>query len=119
LRSDSPTQIGGLSVESFEDLWNEEGRFGPFKGETDRAARNFLILRLRGDDITGKVCLRPSGTEPKAKAYLEGNSRPCAPGTPDHAWDAIRRQVDETMHQVATDFLALALSKAGKAHSSV
>ena len=56
----------------FEDLRDENGRMGPLKGATDAASRNFLIFRL-GE---AKVVLRPSGTEPKAKAYLEVRSAP-------------------------------------------
>jgi phosphoglucomutase len=109
LRSNPPTAVGGLPVAGFEDLRDENGRMGPFKGETDRAARNFLIFRLAGDGIEGKVCLRPSGTEPKAKAYVEVSCPPPPPGTPDADWDIVRRRVDDTARAVADDFLTLAL----------
>ena len=66
--------LGGMKVVGFEDLRDEHGRMGPFKGETDKAARNFLIFRLGGNGIHGKVCLRPSGTEPKLKVYLQSRT---------------------------------------------
>src|SRR6185312_13978238 len=94
LRKNPPAEIGGLRVAGFEDLRDETGRFGPFKGDTDKAARNFLILRLAGaDGLAAKVCLRPSGTEPKAKAYIEVCSEPMRAGTPAEAWAATCRRV--------------------------
>jgi phosphoglucomutase len=115
LRTAPPRQIGGLPVVGFEDLRNEDGRFGPFKGETDRAARNFLIFRLGGTGgLSAKVCLRPSGTEPKAKAYIEVASEPMKPGTPQGTWDAASRAVDARVQQIATDFLTLAMATVGQ-----
>ncbi|MCI0704169.1 MAG: phospho-sugar mutase [Planctomycetia bacterium] len=114
LRKNPPKEIGGLSVVSFEDLWDTEGRMGPFKGDTDRAARNFLIFRFAGAGISAKVCLRPSGTEPKAKAYIEVSGEPCKPGTPQHAWDTTCAAIDARVQQVATDFLTQALATIGQ-----
>ena len=114
LRNDPPKRIGGLTVASVEDLWNEDGKMGPFKGDTDKAARNFLIFRLTGDGIEAKVCLRPSGTEPKAKAYLEVSSQPMKAGTADADWQAACAKIDARVQAVATDFLALALGTVGQ-----
>jgi phosphoglucomutase/phosphomannomutase len=114
LRENPPKQIGGLPVVSFEDLWDTKGRMGPFKGDTDRAARNFLIFRLAGDGVQGKVCLRPSGTEPKAKAYIEVNGEPWKPGTPQSAWESACAAIDARVQQVATDFLTQALATIGQ-----
>lgn len=114
LRQNPPKQIGGLTVSGFEDLWDESGRMGPFKGDTDKAARNFLIFRLAGDGISAKVCLRPSGTEPKAKAYIEVCGDPLKPGTPQPAWDAACAAIDARVQAVATDFLTKALATIGQ-----
>lgn len=114
LRQAPPMEIGGLPVRVFEDLRDENGRMGAFKGETDRSARNFLIFRLAGDGIAAKVSLRPSGTEPKAKAYLEVCSEPCKAGTPQAAWEKICARVDSIVQQVATDFLTRALATVGQ-----
>jgi phosphoglucomutase/phosphomannomutase len=114
LRKNPPKSIGGLPVASFEDLQDPEGRMGPFKGDTDKAARNFLIFRLAGDGIQAKVCLRPSGTEPKAKAYIEVCGDPWKAGTPQAAWDATCAAIDSRVQQVATDFLTQALATIGQ-----
>src|SRR5262245_20585737 len=110
LRKNPPTTIGGLAVTQFEDLRDEESRLGPLKGATDSAARNFLIFRL-GD--VAKMVLRPSGTEPKAKAYLEVRSAPWKPGTTGEAWDAACRQVDVLAQRIASDFLSQTLATVG------
>jgi len=113
LRTNPPKQLGGLAVSRFEDLRDEAGRLGPFKGETDRAARNFLIFRLSGGGLEAKVCVRPSGTEPKAKAYIEACSAP--KGTMAEAdWVAQCKKVDDLAQSLATEFLTLALGTVGE-----
>jgi phosphoglucomutase/phosphomannomutase len=110
LRKVPPATIGGLKVTGFEDLRDENGRLGPIKGATDFAGRNFLIFRL-GDNA--KVVLRPSGTEPKAKAYLEVCSPPCSAGTTAEAWANTCKACDELVQKLATEFLQLALNAVG------
>ena len=95
MRPSPPREIGGLAVTAFEDLRDEHGRMGPLKGATDAAARNFLIFRLGERRLT----LRPSGTEPKAKAYVEVCSPPCSLEITDVDLAAIvsgNRRVGET-----------------------
>jgi phosphoglucomutase len=112
LRAAPPGEIGGLKVTAFEDLRDERGRLGPVKGATDYAARNFLLFRL-GD--RARIALRPSGTEPKAKTYVEVCSPPCAAGTPAEAWQRICREVDELVPRLAADFQKKALALIGMA----
>lgn len=68
LRAAPPQEIGGRAVTAFHDRQDEAGVFGPMKSDTDRASRNVLVWEL-GEDA--RVILRPSGTEPKAKVYVE------------------------------------------------
>jgi phosphoglucomutase/phosphomannomutase len=110
LRAKPLTEIGGLKVTRFEDLRDPNGRFGPLKGATDAAARNFLIFYM-GE--VAKVVLRPSGTEPKAKAYLEVCTPPCAPGTTASNWEQQCRAVDARMQAITDDFLTKALGLIG------
>ncbi|MFN4259690.1 MAG: phospho-sugar mutase [Gemmataceae bacterium] len=110
LRAEPPRTIANLPVTRFEDLRDEQGRMGPIKGATDYAARNVLLFQL-GD--SARVALRPSGTEPKAKAYIEAWSDPCPPGTPAEQWQRTCRKVDELLQQVTRDFLKVALGLVG------
>jgi phosphoglucomutase/phosphomannomutase len=109
-RSNPPKQIAGMKVTSVEDLRDENGRMGPYKGDTDKAARNFLIFRMDG----AKVCLRPSGTEPKAKAYIEVNTEPCPAGTPEAKWAEICKAADGRVQALATEFAKLAYGTIGQ-----
>jgi phosphoglucomutase/phosphomannomutase len=111
LRAEPPRQIGGLKVTQFEDLRREDSWLGPLKGATDAAARNFLLFRL-GD--RARVALRPSGTEPKAKVYVEAWSAPCKPGTPSAEWERTCQQTADVAHTLAEEFVSLALAVVGK-----
>ncbi len=59
LRADPPTSLAGRDVVSFEDLEQGSDSLPPTDG---------VRLRLAGD---ARVIIRPSGTEPKLKCYLE------------------------------------------------
>ncbi|WP_448236519.1 phospho-sugar mutase [Microbacterium paulum] len=63
LRAAPPAEIGGVAVERFEDL---------LTGDEDASADvpPADVLRLRLADGS-RVIVRPSGTEPKLKAYLD------------------------------------------------
>lgn len=58
LRAGAPAELGGQPVLSVSDLTG---------GTADLSSADVLRYRLRG----GRVVIRPSGTEPKIKAYLE------------------------------------------------
>ncbi|WP_406290941.1 phospho-sugar mutase [Embleya sp. NBC_00896] len=66
LRADAPKSLGGLAVATSEDLLHPQaGGLPPTDG---------LRYTLAGDGadlLAGRVVVRPSGTEPKLKAYLE------------------------------------------------
>ena len=59
LRESIPQDIGGLKVERFDDLLNPQGTLPPTDG-----VRFYLEQNVR-------VIIRPSGTEPKVKCYIE------------------------------------------------
>lgn len=110
LRKTPLEEIGGLPVTAFEDLRDENGRMGPIKGSTDAASRNVLIFRL-GD--RGRVALRPSGTEPKAKAYIEVSSPPCPAGASAEQWQKTCTEINGLTKRVSDDFLQKVMNLAG------
>lgn len=63
LRATPPTEVGGFSVEGIDDFT---------VGVDDFPPSDILRLRLAGG---GRVIVRPSGTEPKLKCYLDASSR--------------------------------------------
>ncbi|MBI3821548.1 MAG: phospho-sugar mutase [Planctomycetes bacterium] len=104
LRNSPPKKIGALAVTKLDDLLDEAGWMGPYKGATDKASRNVLLFQL-GENA--RIALRPSGTEPKAKAYIEVCSPPCPRGLSAAAWHKACTEVDATAVKIAEAFLAL------------
>lgn len=110
LRATPPQEISGLKVTSMEDLRDEKGRMGSYKGATDFAARNFLIFRL-GEQA--RLILRPSGTEPKAKIYAEVCSAPAGSSISAEEWKRTCAAVDAQAERLAADFQKVALGLVG------
>lgn len=84
LRRSPPTDIGGRAVVSAED-WSS-------KPEPEQT--NLIVLTIDGG---GRVAIRPSGTEPKIKIYIEWRS---APGGVPSADTALN---NERISEVAAD----------------
>jgi len=110
LRKTPLREIAGLPVTQFEDFQDENDRFGSIKGATDAASRNVLVYRL-GD--RGRVALRPSGTEPKAKAYVEVCSAPLGPSASSADMQRAWQEVNQLSERVSADFLEKALGLIG------
>jgi phosphoglucomutase/phosphomannomutase len=104
LRAAPPKTIGPHPVTACEDLQDETTWLGPLKGDTDRAARNFLIYHL-GD--AHRISLRPSGTEPKAKFYIEVSSPPGPAGSSPHEWRERCAKLDALAEELAQAFLKI------------
>ena len=89
LRSQPPATVGGRTVETIVDL--QQG--------TDLPPTDGLVLTLAGQ---GRIIVRPSGTEPKIKAYLQvvvqvGTSI-------DDARETAERQLDDLADDVGQWF---------------
>jgi phosphomannomutase len=95
LRRDPPDSLGGVAICSWRDLAT------PPAGEPPTDA---LILGL---DDGSRVCLRPSGTEPKLKAYVEV-VEPVGPGSaaPRAARQRGSRHAEELIAALRTGPLA-------------
>jgi len=76
LREDPPTSVNGRNVEALHDRQDPAGVFGEILSDTDRASRDVLVFALEGG---ARLILRPSGTEPKNKSYLEMAAPPPGP----------------------------------------
>lgn len=63
VRENPPTELGGAAVVGVDDFANGFGEFGP---------ANIVRFRIEGGS---RVIVRPSGTEPKVKVYLDAASR--------------------------------------------
>ena len=64
LRREHPDAIGGVRVKRFDDLLHPTGSLPPTNG-----IRLYLAGDENVDDV--RVIIRPSGTEPKVKCYIE------------------------------------------------
>ena len=88
--ADPPATLGGRPVLACVDHRDPAGRFGPIRSASDRASRTVLALSLGGlGDEGARVILRPSGTEPKLKVYLEQSGAPGAADDGAAAWAAL------------------------------
>ena len=101
LRNNPPSSIGGLEVLSVSDYWDEK-TFGPIKSETDRSSRNLLTMNLKGGL---RVTIRPSGTEPKNKVYIEKTSEPVGAEASDEEFEKMRRAVDDEVLSFSNAFM--------------
>ena len=106
LRAEPPTQIGGRDVTAFYDRRDPEGVFGPILSGTDAAARNVLVFHL-GD--SRRVVIRPSGTEPKTKIYIEVIGDPLADDSTDAELAEATAAVQAQASDLAVAFTAIAL----------
>jgi phosphoglucomutase/phosphomannomutase len=110
LRESPPAAIGPLRVVRFVDRCDESGPYGKILSETDRTARDILIFELeRGS----RVILRPSGTEPKNKIYVEACGEPLGDDIDPETWDRHRREIDDQARLVAVDFAREMLARIG------
>jgi phosphomannomutase len=86
LRADPPAELGGQPVTGVTDL---AGGDGVRTAGTDIPAADVLIFRLPG----ARVVVRPSGTEPKIKCYIEVTEPVAARTLPAARWAATWRMV--------------------------
>ncbi len=101
LRQQPPTAVAGWEVTQHVDHWDETGRHGRFLSETDRASRNVLVFRLENG---ARVLVRPSGTEPKNKVYIEVPAPPVGRQAGREALARCKVDTDAVAQRIADDF---------------
>lgn len=138
LRRQRLEELDGWQCVFFADYLQPESRFGPILGETDRLGRNVLVYHFRpgepsasegdkglvanaamlvksiceqdAEGLLARLIFRPSGTEPKAKCYIEVATPPCARRTTVEDWQHLCKQVDTLAERLGQAFVQLALS---------
>ncbi len=85
LRADPPSRIGSQTVASIDDFIDGFGEFPP--GD---------ILRIHFDN-GARVIVRPSGTEPKLKVYIDASSSDGDAAARQHAAGAVVSDLDAGM----------------------
>jgi phosphoglucomutase len=95
LRESPPRTLQGRSVERVVDYWNET-EFGKICSETDRRSRNLVRLHY-GEGV--HISVRPSGTEPKIKFYVEQLFYP-SPSWAGDGFAVARRIMDDATRQL-------------------
>ena len=104
LREHPPVSVGGRALRRVGDFWDEQ-RFGPIRSETDRSSRNFLQLEY---ERALHVAVRPSGTEPKIKFYVEQVFDP-APGWAGAGFATARGEMEEATRSATLALVEQAL----------
>ena len=100
-RADPPTNILDQTVLEMTDRQDPDGPDGPHLSETDKISRNQLSFNLANG---GRVLLRPSGTEPKLKVYIELTDLHLP--TPSQQLDNLKQQAKQLHQAIVMDMLA-------------
>ncbi|WP_010205729.1 phospho-sugar mutase [Salinibacterium sp. PAMC 21357] len=88
LRAAAPSEVGGLSIESFDDFQNGVDGFAP---------SDIIRLQFAGG---ARVIVRPSGTEPKLKFYVDASSTAGDGAERQAAAEAVATQLETGMRQL-------------------
>lgn len=96
--------VGKRKVSKIIDYWN----FGEFSSESDKISKNMIEIYLESlSDISViKITLRPSGTEPKIKIYIEvgyNNSK-------NKSLYQIKKYVKQVVSKIEIDFVKMCYS---------
>ncbi|HWZ45084.1 MAG TPA: phospho-sugar mutase [Candidatus Saccharimonadales bacterium] len=97
LRKQPPSSIAGFKVLKTIDHQEPDG-----PPSTDREAKNILVFKLENG---ARVIIRPSGTEPKNKTYVEVPSAPLGAGADVEALNHKRAETDAIAQHIADDFV--------------
>jgi len=110
LRANPPQELAGSPVTAFFDRRDPEGVFGPIKSGTDAASRDVLVFHIGESE---RVIIRPSGTEPKTKIYVEVIGDPVGEDAPDGALEEAAAVVAARSHELEVSITDAALTAVG------
>ena len=101
LRENEVPAVGDFKVINKIDRW--QGDPQPHMSGTDTSSRNVLTLKLKNLPLTKsiRITVRPSGTEPKFKIYIEVLGRPFDPSVIDTA----KAQIAEIQQKLERAFM--------------
>ena len=102
LRENEIRVVGDFTVTEKIDRW--QGDPQPHLSPTDTSSRNVLLLKLENLDDTRsiRITVRPSGTEPKFKIYIEVLGRPFDPP----AMASVKERIVEIQQQLERAFMS-------------
>lgn len=112
LRKEQPKKIGKFTVKKMEDMWQGS----PHLSETDIASRNMLVFHLEPAEeniISMKITVRPSGTEPKTKIYLEVIAKPVGRNATEAMLKEQKQQCEKIKKEMKTAILKKAYEIVG------
>jgi phosphoglucomutase/phosphomannomutase len=102
LRENEVSTVGDFRVAEKIDRW--QGDPQPHLSRTDTSSRNVLVLKLENLKETRsiRITVRPSGTEPKFKIYIEVLGHPYEPS----AMDSVKERIVEIQKQLERAFMS-------------
>jgi phosphoglucomutase/phosphomannomutase len=110
LREHPPQRIGRWAVSRWLDHRDERGIHGPKLSETDWVARDILAFYL---DNGARVIVRPSGTEPKNKIYIEVPRTALGEQASDTALANEKQEAQAIATEISDDFNRQMLATVG------
>lgn len=105
LRKNHPTQLGSFNVSAVRDFW--EG--SKHVSLTDTASRNVLSFIFGPSEkcMSAKVTIRPSGTEPKTKVYIEVAMKPLGATAQDSELAQQKEEAKQVVSELELAFMKL------------
>lgn len=110
LRAKPPSTLGQMKVTKTVDHRDVNGIYGPSKSASDWEARNVLVFEMGGG---ARAIIRPSGTEPKNKTYIEVHGEPLGINAGSAALEQQKAQVNSIAQTIADDLTRQMLSVIG------